>query len=89
MMAPEGSIDATYQSARSDPFSFQPHLASVLAIRPLCGYNPGMIITLPDHIPALQRMTEPEVRRELAVALCSRPSASPSPFARVRGNRKP
>ena len=28
-----------------------------------------MIITLPDHIPALQRMTEPELRRELAVAL--------------------
>ena len=27
-----------------------------------------MAITLPDHIPALQRMTEPEVRRELAVA---------------------
>ena len=28
-----------------------------------------MVITLPDHIPALQRMTEPEVRCELAVSL--------------------
>ena len=28
-----------------------------------------MVITLPDHIPALARLTEPEVRRELAVSL--------------------
>jgi len=28
-----------------------------------------MVITLPDHIPALARMTEPELRRELAVSL--------------------
>jgi len=28
-----------------------------------------MVITLPDHIPALTRMTEPEVRRELAMSL--------------------
>lgn len=28
-----------------------------------------MVITLPDHIPGLQRMSEPEVKRELALAL--------------------
>ena len=28
-----------------------------------------MVVTLPDHIPALQRMTEQEIARELAVAL--------------------
>ena len=28
-----------------------------------------MIVTLPDHIPALERMSEQELARELAVAL--------------------
>ena len=28
-----------------------------------------MVITLPDNIPALQRMSEPEVKRELALSL--------------------
>ena len=28
-----------------------------------------MVITLPDHIPALQQMSEPEVKRELALSL--------------------
>ncbi len=40
-----------------------------MAVRPVCWYCRGMVITLPDHIPALQRMTEPEVRREFALAL--------------------
>lgn len=28
-----------------------------------------MVVTLPDHIPALQRMSEQEVKRELAMSL--------------------
>ncbi len=28
-----------------------------------------MLVTLPDHIPALERMSEQELKRELAVAL--------------------
>jgi predicted HTH domain antitoxin len=28
-----------------------------------------MVVTLPDHIPALQRMSEQEVKRELALSL--------------------
>ena len=28
-----------------------------------------MVLTLPDHIPALQRMSEQEMKRELALAL--------------------
>ena len=28
-----------------------------------------MVVTLPDHIPALRRMSEQEVKRELAVSL--------------------
>jgi len=30
-----------------------------------------MVVTLPDHIPALQRMTEGELRAELALSLYS------------------
>lgn len=30
-----------------------------------------MVITLPDNIPALQRMSELEVKRELALSLCA------------------